>query len=141
MCRRVILCYCVIIYSGNSFTNVSNYPYVTLEHALDEIFLTLNYKSCLLIIGMNAVAVIMPFSNVFKVFDSHSWNLHGMTSVSGYCVLISVEGIENLTDHFRISVEGNTCNHAIPFELIWHSVSVKTTCKYKSNMKHHGSML
>ena len=44
-----------------------NLPHVTLEHALNEVLLSLHYNSCLLTIGMNTVAIIMPFPGVFKV--------------------------------------------------------------------------
>ena len=59
----------------------------------------------------------MPFPGVFKVFDSHSRDLHGMPSVLGYCVLISVEGLENLSLYFQCTVSSNQPNIAIPFEL------------------------
>ena len=65
---------------------------------------------------MNTVAIIMPFPGVFKVFDSHSRNLYGMPSISGFCVLISVEGVENLTNFFRVSSSPSQ-NDSIPFEL------------------------
>ncbi len=57
-------------FSGALFMTVDNDPYVTLEHAFNEIFFISNYKSCLLTIGMNTVEVIMPFPDVFKIFDS-----------------------------------------------------------------------
>jgi len=69
-------------FSGALHMTVNNYPFVTLENALNEVFHSLNYKSCLLTIGMNCVAIIMPFPDVFKVFDSHSRDLYGMASVS-----------------------------------------------------------
>jgi hypothetical protein len=37
---------------------------------------------------MNTVSIFMPFPDVFKVFDSHSRDLHGMPCASGHCVLI-----------------------------------------------------
>ncbi len=104
-------------YSGALFMEHNNNPFVTLQYALDQLFLILNYKSCLLTIGMNTVAIIMPFPGVFKVFDSHSRDLHGMPSVLGYCVLISVEGLENLSLYFQCTVSSNQPNIAIPFEL------------------------
>ena len=76
-------------FSRALFMNVSSYPYVTLENALHEVFNTLNYNSCLLTIGMNTVAIMMPFPDVFKVFDSHSRDVHGMSSTSRHCILIS----------------------------------------------------
>ena len=103
-------------FSGALLMSVNNHPYVTLEHALNEIFLVLNYKSCLFTIGMNTVAIIMQFPSAFKVFDSHSRDLYGMPSISGFCVLISVEGVGNLTNFFRISSSASQ-NDSITFEL------------------------
>ena len=80
---------------------VNNDPYVTLEHAFYEIFVMSNYKSCLLTIGMNIVAIFMPFPDVFNVFASHSRDLHGMPCASGYCVLTSTEGVQHLVDYFQ----------------------------------------
>ena len=54
-------------FSGALHMTVNNDPFVTLENALNEIFHSLNYKSCLLTIGMNTVAIMMPFPDVFKV--------------------------------------------------------------------------
>ncbi len=104
-------------YSGSLLMNKNNHPYVTLEHALSEIFFTLKYKSCLLTIGMNTVAIIMPFPGVFKVFDSHSRDLYCMPSISGYCVLMSVERVENLTNFFKDTSSAANQNYSIPFEL------------------------
>ena len=89
-------------------------PHVTLEHALNEVFVFMHYNSCLLTIGMNTVAIIMPFPGVFKVFDSHSRDVFGRPSELGYCVLISIEGIENLGEYFRLTSRSNV---VIPFEL------------------------
>ena len=41
-------------------------PHVTLEHALNEVFVSMHYNSCLLTIDMNTVAIMMPFPGVFK---------------------------------------------------------------------------
>ena len=104
---------------SNSFSGAlhmceDSLPYVTLEHALNEVFLTLHYNSCLLTIGMNTVAIVMPFPGVFKVFDSHSRDLFGRLSELGYCVLISVEGVENLGEYFQLT---SMSNAVILFEL------------------------
>ena len=104
-------------FSGALFMNANNHPYVTLKHALSEVFLTLNFKSCLLTIGMNTVAIMMPFPDVFKVFDSHSRNLFGMPSAYGYCVLISIEGNENLAQYLHVTSPSGSPNDVIPFEL------------------------
>ena len=47
------------------------------------------------------VAIIMPFPDVFKVSDSHSRDFYGMPSTSGCCVLISIEGHQNLPRYFQ----------------------------------------
>jgi hypothetical protein len=90
-------------FTGALFMAVNNDPYVTLEHAFNEIFVTSNYKSCLLTIGMNTVAIFMPFPDIFKVFDSHSRDHHGMPCASGYCVLISIEGVHHLVEYFQLT--------------------------------------
>ena len=104
-------------FSGVLLMTANNYPFVTLENALNEVFHCLNYKSCLLTIGMNTVAIIMPFPDVFKVFDSHSRDLYGMPSMSGYCVLTSVEGIQNFAQYFQLTSQCSASNDYIPFEL------------------------
>ena len=104
-------------FSGALFVSVNNDPYVTLEHSFNEIFFSLNYKSCLLTIGMNTVAIFMPFPNVFKIFDSHSRDLHGMPCASGYAVLTSVEGVENLAEYFHFMSNSCHLNLHIPFEV------------------------
>ena len=101
-------------FSGALYMSEVSLPYVTLEHVLNEVFVSLHYNSCLLTIGMNTVAIMMPFSGVFKVFDSHSRDIFGRPSAMGYCVLISVEGIENLEEYFRLTSRSNV---VIPFEL------------------------
>ena len=103
-------------FSGALFMSVNNYPFVTLENALNEVFHSLNYKSSLLTIGMNTVAIMMPFPDVFKVFDSHSRDLYGMPSMSGYCVLISVKGIQSLAQYFHLTSQSSASNVYIPFE-------------------------
>ena len=104
-------------FSGALFMTVNNYPFVTLENALNEVFHSLNYKSCLLTIGMNIFAVMMPFPDVFKVFDSHSRGLCGMPCMSGHCVRISVEELQNLAQYFHLTSQPRGSNDNIPFQL------------------------
>ena len=101
-------------FSGSLQMSENSHPYATLEHALNEVFVSLHYNSCLLTIGMNTVAIMMPFPGVFKVFDSHSRDVFGRPSPLGYCVLLSVEGIENLGEYFRFTSNPNVVT---PFEL------------------------
>ena len=84
-------------FSGALFMIVNFDAYVTLEHAFNEIFFTSNYKSCLITIGINTVAVFMPFPGVFKIFD-----LHGMPCASGHCILTSVEEFRILLNPFGL---------------------------------------
>ena len=101
-------------FSGALHMAENGLPHVTLKHALNEVFVSLHYNSCLLTIGMNTVAIMMPFPGVFKVFDSHSRDVFGRPSALGYCVLISVEGIENLGEYFQLTPKSNV---VMPFEL------------------------
>ena len=59
----------------------------------------------------------MLFPDVFKVFDSHSRDLFGRPSASGYCVLRSVEGIENLEWYFQLTPRFSETTIVLPFEL------------------------
>ena len=63
---------------------------------------------------MNTVAIMMHFPSVFKVFDSHSRDVFGRPSALGYYVLISVEGLENRGEYFRLTLRSNV---VIPFRL------------------------
>ena len=100
--------------SGALHMSEDSLPHVTLEHALNEVFISLHYNSCLLTIGMNTVAIMMPFPGVFKVFDSHSRDVFGRPSALGHCVLIPIEGIENLAKYFQLTSMSDV---VIPFEL------------------------
>ena len=88
-------------------------PHVTLEHALNEVFVSLHYNS-LLTIGMNTVAIMIPFPGVFKVFDSHSRDVFERPSALGHCVLKPIQGIENLAEYFQLTSMSDV---VIPFEL------------------------
>lgn len=94
-----------LVYSDSFFgalwMDQNNGPYVTLEHAFHEVFDAGNYKAVLLTVGASTVAVLMPFPHVFRVFDSHSRNMHGMLVAVGYSVLVSIEGIQNLVRFFH----------------------------------------
>ena len=103
-------------FSGALFMTLDNDPYVTLEHAFNEIFFASNYNCFLLTIGMNTVAIQKSIPDVFKFFYSHSRDLHGMQCTSGYSVLTSVEGVQNLVDFFHLT--SGACQHfVVPFEL------------------------
>ena len=101
-------------FSGALHMTGDSLPHVTLEHALNEVFFSLHYNSCLLTVGMNTAAIMMPFPGVFKVFDSHSRDVFGRPSALGYCVLISVEGVENLGEYFQLTSRSNAL---VSFEL------------------------
>ena len=79
-------------FSGGLFMTANNEPFVTLKHALNQVFSSslLNYQAALLTIGDNTVALFRPFPKVFKIFDSHSRDRYGMPCSYGYCVLICV---------------------------------------------------
>ena len=102
--------------NGALFMTTISEPYVTHQHALSQIFSSsyLNLETALLTIGCNTVAIFKPFPDVFKIFDSHSRDFHGMPRSFGYCVLTSVEGLQNLVKYFQLT----SCSQGIvPFEL------------------------
>ena len=89
-------------YSGSLtrslFMTSNNGPYMSLQNSLSQVFSNcqLNYKCCLLTIGINTVAVIKNSEQSFKIFDAHSRDLHQMSHSFGKCTLLTIEGIENL---------------------------------------------
>ena len=82
--------------TGSLFLTSNNGPFMTLQNAFTELFSQQNYNCCLLTIGINAVAVFRNPQHSFKIFDSHSRDLHGMPHSFGTCSLLSIEGLENL---------------------------------------------
>ena len=104
-------------FSGGLFMTSNNEPFVTLGHALSEVFSSslLNYQTALLTIGDNTVAIFRPFPEVFKIFDSHSRDRYGMPCSYGYCVLTCVEQLQNLVKYFQLSL--NSDGTMVPFEL------------------------
>ena len=73
---------------------INNGPYMSLTEVFSNC--QLNYKCCLLMIGINTVAVIKNSEQSFKIFDAHFRDLHGMPHSFGKCTLLTIEGIENL---------------------------------------------
>ena len=100
--------------TGSLFLTSNNGPFMTLQNAITELFFQQNYNCCLLTIGINAVAVFRISQHSFKIFDSHSRDLHGMPHSFGTCTLLSIEGLENLTSYLQLSCL-QTCT--VPFEI------------------------
>ena len=101
--------------AGDVFMGCSDEPFYSLEDALNKIFLCsrLNYNYALLTIGCNTVAIFKISERTYKIFDSHSRDLHGMPHSSGKCVLLTFEGIQKIVMFFQIaSPEG-----IVPFEI------------------------
>ena len=90
-------------FSGDVFQISDNEPFYTLKTALDKIFspTQLNYQHCLLTIDCNTVAICMISEGAFKIFDSHSRDLYCIPDPFGKCVLIHVEGLNNLSIFFQ----------------------------------------
>ena len=91
--------------TGSLFMTSNNGPYMSLQNSLTEVFSNcqLNYNCCLLMTGINTVAVIKNSEQSFKIFDAHSRDLHGMPHSFGKCTLLTIEGIENLVSYLKIS--------------------------------------
>ena len=82
----------------------NNGPYMYLQNSLTEVFSNcqLNYNCCLLMTGINTVAVIKNSEQSFKIFDAHSRDLHGIPHSFGKCTLLTIEEIENLVSYLNI---------------------------------------
>ena len=118
-------------FSGALLLDENINAHVTLEHSFQQVFDIDNCKACLLTIDANAVAVFMPFPDVFKIFFSHSLNMHGLPCEHGYSVLISVEGVQNLVKYFRVFRNHHRNNFGSLFELR----GVKCNSNNKSDIK------
>ena len=103
-------------FSGDVFKIFDDEPFYTLKTALNKIFspTELNYQHCLLTIDCNTVAIFMISEGKFKIFDSHSRDLHGIPDPFGRCVLIHVESLDNLSSFFQNTYPPNI---TIPFEV------------------------
>ena len=107
--------YCTQSISGDIFLSNDNGPYITLGNAFAQIFFGRGetYECCLLTIHFITVAIFKLFDNHYKIFDSHSRDQHGIPSYFGTCVLLTVQGLENLVGFFQATYPG-TC---VPFEM------------------------
>ena len=97
-----------------------NEPFYSLASALNKIFShsELNYQHCLLTVACNTVAISMISEGKFKIFDSHLRDLYGMQDPGGKCVLIDVEGLDNLPLYFQSSYGYMfPRDTALPFEI------------------------
>ena len=90
-------------YAGSVFMTVSNEPFLSLEDALKNIFLSseLDYNCALLTVGCNTVAIFRISEVHFKVFDSHSRDAYGMPHSFGKCVLVTIFSIPDLVTYFQ----------------------------------------
>jgi len=60
--------------------------FVPLQHALD--MLIKDYNAFLLTLEMNTVAIITDNKGHYKLFDSHSRDVHGNIAVNGAAILL-----------------------------------------------------
>ena len=92
-------------FTGDVSMITDNEPFYSLASALNKNFShsELNYQHCLLTVACNTVAISMISEGKFKIFDSHSRDLYGMPDSGGKCVLLDVEGLDNLLLYFQSS--------------------------------------
>ena len=89
--------------TGSVFMTSNDGPFMSLQNSLQEVFSQQNYNCCLLTIGINTVAIFKTSQQSFKIFDSHSRDLHGMPHSFGTCTLLSIEGLENFVSYLQLS--------------------------------------
>lgn len=101
--------------AGDIFMKRTNFPYNTLKDAFGKLFsdLQVNYKHCLLTVNANTVAIFQGSDEVFKIFDSHLRDLHDIPHPFGKCVLVSIEGINNLIMYFQNTVSQTNINELL----------------------------
>ena len=81
---------------------------MSLATAFDSL-LRENYSSFILTIGSYAVAIYTLPNGGYKIFDSHSKDLLGMTHPLGTCTLIEIDSLNNLVQYFH-SFHSQTTN-------------------------------
>ena len=107
-------------FTGDVFMITDNEPLYSLANVLNKIFShpEINYQHCLLTVACNTVAISMVSEGKFKIFDSYSRDLDGMPDRVGKCVLIDVEGLDNLPLYFQSSYGYMFLRDtALPFEV------------------------
>ena len=80
------------------FMTSNNGPYMSLQNSLTEVFSNcqLNYKCCLLTIGINNFAVIKNSEQSFKIFDAHFRDLHRMSHSFGSVLCLPLKELKTL---------------------------------------------
>ena len=101
----------------NSITQVDEglHPYVSLMEALESILFCMNYKSCLLTVECNTVAIFKTSNSLFKIFDSHSRNVWGQFDTSGTAVLLEFASIESIVSYIEAVYPNKS---VVPFEIL-----------------------
>ena len=100
--------------TGSVFMTSNDGPFMSLQNSLQEVFSQQNYNCCLLTIGINTVAIFKTSQQSFKIFYSHSRDLHGMPHSFGTCTLLSNEGLENFVSYLQLSC---LQTGLVPFEI------------------------
>ena len=86
--------------SGDSY-HVTDFPYVMSLAAAFDSLLRENYSSCILTIGSYAVAIYSLANGRYKIFDSHSKDLSGLTHPLGTCTLIETDSLDNVVQYLH----------------------------------------
>ena len=86
--------------SGDS-SHITDFPYVMSLASAFVSLLRENYNSFLLTIGSYAVAIYSLPSGRYRIFDSHSKDLSGMTHPLGTCTLREIDSLDNLVQYFH----------------------------------------
>ena len=86
--------------SGDS-NHVTDFPYVMSLAAAFDSLLRENYSSFILTIGSYAVAIYSLANGRYKIFDSHSKDLSGLTHPLGTCTLIEIDSLDNVVQYLH----------------------------------------
>jgi len=115
-----------------SVNTMDNFAYtlplkISLERLINE-----GFCNFLLTINSSTVAfnLINGSNQIFKIFDSHARDAHGMSNPLGSCVLLEVNGIEKLVEYFETVSSTNAI-----FELIGVHIIVQSSHSENTNVK------
>ena len=95
--------------------------YMSLQDALN--MLMAEYRTFMLTLQINTVAIIIDNQGHYKLFDSHSRDSHGNVATTGKSILLEFNGIDEVVQYLQ---SFHTATSVVHFEIL----GVKVTCTH-----------
>ncbi|XP_078352155.1 uncharacterized protein LOC144636825 [Oculina patagonica] len=102
-----------------------------LQHVLN--MLIKDYDAFLLTVEINTVAIIIDNKGNYRIFDSHSRDIHGNIAANGTAVLLEFTSVQEMVQYLQNFYREK---NVVPFEVLGMKVenlSVNQNCRYTSS--------